>query len=75
MCPVTLSFQEREGLKSIMSSYESEVTINDSVVSQERIVMLEQQLEMYKQELQNLEKEVEAARKSICDEETTVEVL
>lgn len=66
--------QERDSLKDILSSYESEVTINHSVVSQERITKLEGQLELYKQELQCLEGELEASHKNKIEETPTVQV-
>nr|XP_045594716.1 mitotic spindle assembly checkpoint protein MAD1-like isoform X1 [Procambarus clarkii] len=60
--------KERDSLKSILSSYESEVTINHSVVSQEKITKLEDHLELYKRELQRLESELDTSSKLKIDE-------
>ncbi|XP_071536263.1 mitotic spindle assembly checkpoint protein MAD1-like [Panulirus ornatus] len=68
---LTLVTKERDSLKDILSSYESEVTINHSIVSQERITKLEGQLELYKQELQRLEGEVETSYKNKTEEMPT----
>lgn len=66
--------QERDSLKSILTSYESEVTINYSTVSQQRIVKLESQLESYKEELQRLEKELDAFNKESEEEKDIPQV-
>lgn len=62
-------------MKSILTSYESEVTINYSTVSQERIVKLETQLESYKEELQRLEKELDAFNKESEEEKDVPQVF
>lgn len=48
-------------MKNVLTSYESEVTINHSAVSQERTRRLEEQLSLYRQELKRLEDDLEAA--------------
>ncbi|XP_042239983.1 mitotic spindle assembly checkpoint protein MAD1-like [Homarus americanus] len=60
--------KERDSLKEILTSYESEITINHSVVSQERIIKLEDLMKMYKEELERLEKELDASCNSITNE-------
>lgn len=56
-----LILKERDGLKAILSSYESEVTINFSAVQQERLQALEKQVELYKQEVDKLHTELQEA--------------
>lgn len=51
--------KERDGLKAILSSYESELTINYSAVGQERVRGLERQVELYKQEVDRLHGELQ----------------
>ncbi|XP_069955113.1 mitotic spindle assembly checkpoint protein MAD1 [Cherax quadricarinatus] len=63
-----LATKERDGLKSILDSYDSEVTINHSVVSQEKITKLEGLLELYKQELQHHESELDILDKNKTEE-------
>ena len=53
--------QERESLKAILSSYESEATISYSVVGQERVHRLEAQVELYRQEVDRLNAELQEA--------------
>ncbi|KAK4307541.1 hypothetical protein Pmani_020688 [Petrolisthes manimaculis] len=55
--------KERDGLRNVLTSYESEVTINHSAVSQERTRRLEEQLTLYQQELKRLEDDLEAAER------------
>ncbi|CAL4125588.1 unnamed protein product, partial [Meganyctiphanes norvegica] len=59
--------KERDSLKGVLTSYESEVTINHSQVSQDRIMKLESQLAAYKEEIHRLEEELESALKSVVE--------
>ncbi|XP_064080559.1 mitotic spindle assembly checkpoint protein MAD1-like [Macrobrachium nipponense] len=64
---VLLLTQERDSLKNIITTYEAELTINYSTVSQERIEKLESQLQSYREELKLMEEELEESYKSAVE--------
>ncbi|XP_068251184.1 mitotic spindle assembly checkpoint protein MAD1-like [Palaemon carinicauda] len=64
---VLLLTQERDSLKHIITTYEAELTINYSTVSQERIEKLESQLQSYREELKLMEEELEETYKSVVE--------
>lgn len=51
--------RERDSLKDIMSSYQSEVTLNPTVLGEVRIIKLEELLNQSKKECQKLESELD----------------
>ncbi|KAL7643663.1 UNVERIFIED_CONTAM: hypothetical protein RMT77_005646 [Armadillidium vulgare] len=59
---IFLLSMERDSLKRVIESYQSEATLNPSAVEQERINHLETQLSNYKKEVSKLEEELDKAQ-------------
>lgn len=66
--------KERDSLKGVLASYESEVTINHSQVSQDKVEKLESQLIAYKEETHRLEEELESALKCVVEGTSTFKI-